>query len=82
VVTNGLDADVLEGRSGRLMGTGLAAIPSRDRIEDRLKAFDFTPLTEKRREMESRIAYAYEVDGACPCDDAICRLGPEDQPNR
>lgn len=74
VIANGLDADVLDGRNGRLLGTGLEAIPVRDRLRERIETFDFTPLPEKRLEMESRIAYAYEVDGACPCDDTICRL--------
>ncbi len=74
VVANGRDADILDGKTGQVVGAGLAAIPSRDQLRDRVGGFEFTPLPEKRLEMESRIAYAYEVDGACPCDDAICRL--------
>ena len=34
----------------------------------------FKPISANRVEMESRIVYAYEVDGSCPCDDTICRL--------
>ncbi len=74
VITNGRDADILDGRSGHPMGTGMAAIPCLDRLLEMSKGFDFAPLPEKRMEMESRIAYMYEVDGACPCDDTICRL--------
>ena len=32
------------------------------------------PIAAERAEMESRIIYAFEVDGSCPCDDSICRL--------
>lgn len=74
VVTNGRDADILDGKTGQAVGAGLAAIPSRSRLRERIERFDFSPLSQKRLEMESRIAYAYEVDGACPCDDTICRL--------
>jgi hypothetical protein len=34
----------------------------------------FDSISRKRAEMESRILYAFEVDGCCPCDDSVCRL--------
>ncbi len=74
MVTNGRDADILDGRSGGVIAIGLTGIPSESQLRERIAGFDFTPLPDKRMEMESRIAYAYEVDGACPCDDTICRL--------
>jgi hypothetical protein len=74
VVTNGETADILEGKSGRIIGEGLSAVPSREALSALLPSADFSPLPEKRREMESRILYAYEVDDACPCDESVCRL--------
>jgi hypothetical protein len=76
VVTNGRDADILDGPSGRLRQRGLSAIPTRGDLLERFKDARFEPISKKRAEMESRIVYVYEVDGSCPCDDDICRLDP------
>jgi hypothetical protein len=74
VVTNGEDAEVLDGASGAVVGRGLDAIPDRRELLARVRDFDFPPIPPERAEMESRVAYCYDVDGACPCDDTICRL--------
>jgi hypothetical protein len=74
VITNGRDAEVLSGETGRRLGEGLDAIPTRDRLLHLAAVAGWASLTEKQLEMESRIVYAYEVDGACPCDDSVCRL--------
>lgn len=74
VVTNGEDADVLDGSTGRVIGRGLAELPDRPALLTTIAAADFDPVSPQRAEVESRILYAYEVDGACPCDDTICRL--------
>lgn len=78
VVTNGEDADILDGPTGEVTASGLAAIPSRTALAARCADFPFPPISGKRAEMESRIVYTYEVDGACPCDDTVCRLPPAD----
>ncbi len=74
VVTNGRNAEVLSGDSGRCLGEGLDAIPSRSELTHLISVATWKPLTEKQIEMESRILYAYEIDDACPCDDTICKL--------
>jgi hypothetical protein len=74
VVTNGRDADVLDGATGKMIGSGLDAIPSRKTLLERLQSFAFTPISGERAEKEACILYAYEVDDACPCDEDICRL--------
>ncbi len=74
VVTNGEDADILEGRSGKILFQGLSAIPSRARLGDLIAHYLPEPISAQRAEMESRILYCYEVDGSCPCDDTVCRL--------
>ncbi len=74
VVTNGVDADVLNGENGRVVSSGLASIPSRASLADRAARFRIQPISTKQAEMESRIIYCYEIDGSCPCDDTVCRL--------
>ena len=74
VVTNGREADILDGRSGRNIASDLTAIPTRDELSTAMAAHDFVCLNPGRLEREARIVYAYEVDGGCPCDDTVCRL--------
>jgi hypothetical protein len=76
VVTNGEDADILDGKTGRLLAQGLDAMPDRDTLI-RL-AHDHPPdaITPDRVRLESRILYAFDVDGSCPCDTDICRIEP------
>jgi hypothetical protein len=74
VVTNGEDAEILDGGTGKIIGRGLEAIPTRAEMLKQVRKYAFPELSPERRLMESRVAYCYEVDGACPCDDTICRL--------
>jgi len=74
VVTNGEDADILEGATGKIISSGLESIPVQAELVRRAEKTDFDPISPKQAEMESRILYAFEVDGSCPCDDTICRL--------
>ncbi len=74
VVTNGRQADVLDGVTGKILARGLDAIPSRAELERRWAGLDFAPVDEKRRQVEARIAFAYEIDDSCECDDTACRL--------
>lgn len=74
VVTNGQDADVLEGASGKIMGSGLESIPSKSELTTWVDEMDETAISEKRKEMESRILYAFEIDDRCPCDDTVCKI--------
>ncbi len=77
VVTNGRDADVLDTTSGKVIGAGLDAMPTRQRLLDHLAAAPPKAVSDRQAEMAARIVYAFEVDGSCPCDDTICRLEPE-----
>jgi hypothetical protein len=76
VVTNGEDAEVLEGASGRVISLGLETIPSREQLIEIINSDLFSRIPAKRAEMESRILYCYEVDGSCPCDENVCKLSP------
>ena len=74
VVTNGEAADILDGETGRLLASGFDNIPSRAELTEKIQYAVFAPISPKRVEMESRILYAYEIDGGCPCDDSTCRI--------
>lgn len=74
VVTNGEDADILDGKKGNLLASGLAAIPAKSELKAKVEKATFSAITAERAEKESRILYCYEVDDSCPCDDSICRL--------
>jgi hypothetical protein len=74
VATNGEDADILDGPTGRVVDHSLAHIPEKSRLKEIIEDFSFPPISSERASMESRVVYAYEVDGSCPCDDTICRL--------
>ena len=74
VVTNGRDADVLSTGRGTVVASGMAGIPDPRRLRQMAGGDDAPPLSAEAIEKNSRILYAYEVDGACPCDDTVCRL--------
>ena len=74
VVTNGEDAEVLDGSNSKVISRGLEAIPSKPELHDIAGRFDFADISAERAEVESRILYCYEVDDSCPCDEDICRL--------
>ncbi len=71
VTTNGEDAEVISGVSGKVVGNGLAAIPG---VKDPAVSglFDApATLSTKRIDQASRIAYACWMDGACAVDNAF-----------
>ncbi|MBI9076332.1 MAG: type I restriction enzyme HsdR N-terminal domain-containing protein [Desulfatibacillum sp.] len=68
VVTNGEDAQVLDGETGKVLGEGLESVPDAVALKQLVQSAAFAPIDDKRREMESRIIYTYEAVGACNCD--------------
>ena len=70
VVTNGEDAELLSARTGKVLETGLDAIPTREAVVIQLPGLDFTPVAPERREPELRILNAFDVETCCaggPC---------------
>ena len=70
IVSNGLDAHVLDTDTGKMIGEGFAAIPSRDAAIAALKTADLKPVTEKRREKARRILYVMDILTEKECDDS------------
>jgi hypothetical protein len=75
VVTNGEDADILDGESGKVVTSGLGRIPTRAQLAALAGGRQWPVVSPRRREMEARILMAYEIDGRCPCDDSVCAIG-------
>jgi hypothetical protein len=72
VVTNGEEADILDGATGSVFAAGLDQIPTKAQLSNIVGAREWTTVPPRRREMEARILMAFEVDGRCPCDDSVC----------
>ncbi len=68
VVTNGEDTNILDGSTGNITGYGFESIPSKAELSNMTANKHFDPVPIKRAEIESRIMYAYEVDGSCSCE--------------
>ena len=73
VVTNGEDAEILDGFTGKTIGHGLEAIPHKRDMQELIDGRHKT-IPSSQVVLESRIAYAFIVDGSCPCDETICKL--------
>ncbi|MDI6687767.1 MAG: type I restriction enzyme HsdR N-terminal domain-containing protein [Desulfobacterales bacterium] len=65
VVSNGEDAEVVNGSTGDVVSQGIDSIPSKPEILEIVEHSDFTSISEKQAMMEARIVYAFEIDGSC-----------------
>ena len=66
VVTNGDDAELLDTRTGKIIGYGLESIPTCDNAADLIAQLEFLPPVEgKQRELELRILNAFDVERCC-----------------
>ena len=74
VITNGQDAEIINGASGEVTASGLESIPSKANLTKMAASETFAPISAQQAEMESRILYCYEVDDRCECDDDVCLL--------
>jgi hypothetical protein len=75
VVTNGQQAEILDGASGEQTAAGLNNLPDHDQLVELAAAAPWLPINARRAEMESRILFAFEVDDRCSCDDTVCQMG-------
>lgn len=74
VITNGEDADILSGDTGKMTASGLENLPHKADIIQNYSFFSFRPIQAGIFDQASKIAFAFEVDDACPCDSDICIL--------
>ena len=74
VITNGEDADIMAGDSGKVTATGLDHLPDLEAVRRAVISFSFDPVGPVIFDQASRIAFAFEIDGSCPCDTDVCIL--------
>jgi hypothetical protein len=74
VITNGQDAEIIDGASGKVTASGLESIPPKTTLTRMAADETFAPISDQQAEMEARILYCYEIDDRCECDDDVCKL--------
>ena len=71
IVTNSVDAELLETATGKVIQQGMDAIPSQEELDRLLELYDFgPPLESNKREKELRILNAFDIEICCvggPC---------------
>ncbi len=72
VITNGENAEIIDGYTGRVIAEGLDRLPDRNDVRAGLSGFSFDDIKKEVFNKASRIAYACEIDGACACDSDVC----------
>ncbi|XCN75213.1 MAG: type I restriction enzyme HsdR N-terminal domain-containing protein [Candidatus Electrothrix aestuarii] len=66
VVTNGRDAELLETRTGKVLATGMEAIPDRVRAEELAQEYlAYPPPTGAARERNLRVLNAFDLEVCC-----------------
>lgn len=73
VVTNGIDAELLDTATGSVLATGLDSIPDRQSALEKYHAARAKKLPEKQLDAERRILSAYDfMEHSLECDDDWC----------
>ncbi len=66
IVTNGRDAELLDTKNGKVLATGMEAIPTRIQAKEMFADLEFRDAPEgKKREGELRILNAFDVQICC-----------------
>jgi len=66
IVTNGQDAELLNTKTGKIIGYGLESIPDCNSAADLIDQLEFLPPVEKKqREQELRILNVFDVERCC-----------------
>lgn len=66
VVTNMRDAELLETKTGKVLGTGIECIPDRQQLVSMVDELDFEPFADElSREKEERILNVFDVEVCC-----------------
>jgi hypothetical protein len=74
VVTNGVEAEVLETKSGAVVARGLDGIPSKLEATNIIGTVAFESMPKESLEKEKRILFAFEVLAERECDEFTCSL--------
>lgn len=77
VVTNGEDSEILDTATGKIIGCGMAAIPSRQQALELAPKPRSSPPTADHREKELRILNAFDVEICCAGGPCVLPNAPE-----
>ncbi len=72
IITNGEDAEIMDGSTGDVLSSGIDNFPDFEMVKKQFSSYQFNKISNTVFNQASRIAYAFEIDGACPCDTDIC----------
>ena len=73
VITNGVDAEIIDTMTGNVISCGIDSIPSKIELKELAKKVLFKEITEKKREVEVRFLFVYEaIEHSSECDDEFC----------
>ena len=79
IVTNGRDAELLETAHGKVLGTGMDCIPSREQAGALRQQYAFAPFSDpEKRDQALRILNVFDLD-VC-CFGTSCTPKSDDQP--
>ena len=74
VVTNGIDAEIIDGYTGKVKSANIKQLPGIDEIKKEFDRYVFKPLSASVKEQAGRIVFACQINGACPCDSDVCLI--------
>ncbi len=74
VITNGKEANLMETKSGKIIGKDLNSIFSKAEALALLKNINLETLSNERREKEQRILYTMEILTENECKEFVCKL--------
>jgi hypothetical protein len=78
VVTNCRDAELLDTLTGEVLGSGMEAIPDRQKSVAMLGETEFSPFADQaKREREARILNVFDVE-VC-CKNGTCELPAKEE---
>lgn len=74
VITNGLEANLMDSKTGKVIGKDLNSMYTKNEALDLLSDFHPETLTNEKREKEQRILYAMDILTEAECKDYVCKL--------
>ena len=73
VITNGHEANLMDTKSGKVIGKDLNSFFSKTEAIDRLKDISLETLSNERREKEQRILYTMDILTENECKEFVCK---------
>ncbi|ADU62315.1 MAG: type I restriction enzyme HsdR N-terminal domain-containing protein [Pseudodesulfovibrio sp.] len=79
LVTDTMNASLMDVRTGEVAATGMHAVPNWDALLEMVRKADVKPLTEEQRERQTRVFHTYCGFLFGTCCSETCSLPPKDK---